>query len=434
MSDEHFQARVSCPAQAPSRSYHCSSVLKFAHQNERRKKMAAFTYPASYAIRCSSIWDNHQGPDVLKFNNIKINGRSGSQTDILSQKADALPSSSSLIFVTKNESFTAERTRQNIPTKKQLVDPFRQGLMIEGGVGYRQTIVIRSYEVGPDQTATLESILNLLQETALNHVWMSGLLSDGFGATHGMMRNNLMWFVSRMQVQVDQYPTWGEIVEIDTWVGASGKNGMQRDWLIRSQATGHILARGTSTWVMMNRETRRLSKMPEEVRDEISPWFIEKKAIKEDATEKIVENDDKAKYMNTNLKPKRSDLDMNNHVNNFKYVRWMIEAIPDAILESHQLSEITLEYRRECGSSDIVHSLNQPDEDGGLLNNGMNQDNDHINLLNTLATEFIKNNGLMRSFEIGPLKYTHFLQIGQLLLQVLFIWDHVVHVFKRIWS
>ncbi|KAF4355119.1 hypothetical protein G4B88_004331, partial [Cannabis sativa] len=357
---------------------------------------------------------NHQqDPNVQKLNNIKINGRSSSQSDILSQKIGALPNScSSLTFVTKNESFTAERTRQNIPTKKQLVDPFRQGLMIEGGVGYRQTVVIRSYEVGPDKTATLESILNLLQETALNHVWISGLLSDGFGATHGMMRNNLIWVVSRMQVQIEQYPIWGEIVEIDTWVGASGKNGMQRDWLIRSQATGHILARGTSTWVMMNRKTRRLSKMPEEVRDEISPWFIEKKAIKEDVIDKIVKLDDKAKYMNTNLKPKRSDLDMNHHVNNVKYVRWMLEAIPDIILESHQLSEITLEYRKECGSTDIVQSLCQPDEEGrGLLNNGVtNQDINQINLLNTLATEFIKNNGLMGSFEIGSLRYTHLLQ------------------------
>ena len=53
--------------------------------------------------------------------------------------------------------------RQNIPTKKQLVDPNRQGLIVEGGVGYKQTVVIRSYEVGPDKTATLETILNLLQ-------------------------------------------------------------------------------------------------------------------------------------------------------------------------------------------------------------------------------------------------------------------------------
>ena len=34
-------------------------------------------------------------------------------------------------------------------------------------------------------------------------------------------------------------------MEIETWVGASGKNGMRRDWLIRSQATGITYARAT---------------------------------------------------------------------------------------------------------------------------------------------------------------------------------------------
>ncbi|KAG6759574.1 hypothetical protein POTOM_036057 [Populus tomentosa] len=158
----------------------------------------------------------------------------------------------------------------------------------------------------------------------------------------------------------------------NAWVGASGKNGMRRDWLIRSQATGHVFARATSTWVMMNEKTRRLSKMPEEVRAEISPWFIEKLAIHEDVSEKISKLDSNAKYVNSNLKPKRSDLVMNQHVNNVKYVRWMLETIPDQFLESHQLSGIILEYRRECGSSNIVQSLCEPDEDG-ILNSGLKQ-------------------------------------------------------------
>ncbi|KAJ0826469.1 putative oleoyl-[acyl-carrier-protein] hydrolase [Helianthus annuus] len=254
--------------------------------------------------------------------------------------------------------------RTMIPTQKQFVDPFRQGIIILDGVGYRQTVVVRSYEVGPDKAVTLQSILNLLQETALNHVWMSGLLGDGFGATHGMMKNNLIWVVSRMQVQVDQYPIWGEILEIDTWVGASGKNGMRRDWEIRSHTTGIVFARATSTWVMMNQKTRRLSKMPDEVRAEISPWFINKQAIKEESVEKIDKLDDNAKYINSGLQPKRSDLDMNHHVNNVKYVGWMLEAIPEECLENYQLSNIILEYRRECGSSDVVESLCEPEQVG----------------------------------------------------------------------
>ncbi|KAF5745229.1 palmitoyl-acyl carrier protein thioesterase chloroplastic-like [Tripterygium wilfordii] len=367
------------------------------------------TYTTFCITRGSSYGGDHDRNEC-NLNNVRVNGTPTRPANVDRLKQSAAAATTTLTAVGENGCISRERIRQNIPTKKQFVDPHRQGLMIEGSVGYRQTVVIRSNEVGPDKTATIESILNLFQETALNHVWMSGLLGNGFGATHGMMRNNLIWVVSRMQLQVDHYPIWGEVLEIDTWVGASGKHGMRRDWLIRSQATGHIFARATSTWVMMNQHTRRLSKMPEEVRAEISPWFIEKQAIKDDVSEKIRKLDE-ATYGNSDLKPKRSDLDMNNHVNNVKYVKWMLEAIPDQVLETHQLSEITLEYRRECGSSDIVQSLCEQDEDG-ILSDGVKRSSD-IGLLNgfSLASEIIVGNDLLGSLDTMPVRYTHLLQV-----------------------
>ncbi|OEL35225.1 Palmitoyl-acyl carrier protein thioesterase, chloroplastic [Dichanthelium oligosanthes] len=262
-----------------------------------------------------------------------------------------------------------ERIRQNIPTEKQTVDPFRQALIVGGGVRYQQTLVVRSYEVGPDKTATMETVLNLLQETALNHVWMSGLLGDGFGATHGMIKNNLIWVVSRMHVQVDQYPI--------------------------------------CTWVMMNKVTRRLSKMPEEVRGEIAPWFIDRHAIEEEAMEKIIKLDSNAKYVDSDLKPKRSDLDMNHHVNNVKYVRWMLETLPDHFLQQHQLSSIILEYRKECGSSDVVQSICQPDEYSV-------PPGENINMVigPSLLPEIISGrHSLAGALQQWPTKYTHLLQL-----------------------
>uniref|UniRef100_A0A7N0U2U6 Acyl-[acyl-carrier-protein] hydrolase n=1 Tax=Kalanchoe fedtschenkoi TaxID=63787 RepID=A0A7N0U2U6_KALFE len=332
-------------------------------------------------------------------NCVRINGNSvasviTSQKPLLAAVTATVPLSSKAV-ITDDEAraVIAEDVRQNIPTVKQLRDQYRQGVMIEGGVGYRQTVVVRSYEVGPDKTATLESILNLLQETALNHVWMSGLLGNGFGATHGMVKNELIWVVSRMHVQIENYPIWGEVVDIDTFVGASGKNGMRRDWMIRSRATGHVLARATSTWVMMNQKTRRLSKMPDEVRAEISPWFIEKRAIQEHGYEKIPKLDGTAAYAKSNLKPKRSDLDMNHHVNNVKYIKWMLETVPDHILEDSQLCSIILEYRKECGSSDLVQSLCEP-QDAGVLVNGFFMDSD-----------------VSLSGRHDPIQFTHLLQV-----------------------
>lgn len=37
----------------------------------------------------------------------------------------------------------------------------------------------------------------------------------------------------------------GDVVQVETWVSASGKNGMRRDWLLRDSKTGEILTRAS---------------------------------------------------------------------------------------------------------------------------------------------------------------------------------------------
>ncbi|KAK6126893.1 hypothetical protein DH2020_039365 [Rehmannia glutinosa] len=222
----------------------------------------------------------------------------------------------------------------------------------------------------------------------------AGLLADGFGSTPEMCKRNLIWVVTKMQVLVDRYPTWGDVVQVDTWVAASGKNGMRRDWLVRDSNTGDVLTRASSLWVMMNKETRRLSKIPDEVREEIGGYFVDSPPIVDDDTRKLPKLDDNtADYIHTGLTPRWSDLDVNQHVNNVKYVGWILEFLelvddwhrslnsracfssasrrilatrvesnykasaPLPILETHELAGMTLEYRRECMRDSVLQSL-----------------------------------------------------------------------------
>uniref|UniRef100_A0A0E0NIF0 Acyl-[acyl-carrier-protein] hydrolase n=1 Tax=Oryza rufipogon TaxID=4529 RepID=A0A0E0NIF0_ORYRU len=72
-----------------------------------------------------------------------------------------------------------------------LVDTFGFGRIIQDGMNF----MIRSYEIGADRTASIETLMNHLQETALNHVRTAGLLGDGFGATPEMSKRNLIWVI-----------------------------------------------------------------------------------------------------------------------------------------------------------------------------------------------------------------------------------------------
>lgn len=246
-----------------------------------------------------------------------------------------------------------------------LIDPFGFGRIVQDGLVFRQNFSIRSYEIGADRTASIETLMNHLQETALNHVKSAGLLGDGFGSTPEMAKKNLIWVVSKMQVLVDRYPTWGDVVQVDTWVAASGKNGMRRDWLVRDSKTGDILTRASSLWVMMNKETRRLAKIPDEVRAEIAGYFVDSPPIVDEDGRKLPKLDDKtAEYIRTGLTPRWSDLDVNQHVNNVKYIGWILESAPLPILESHELGAMTLEYRRECRKDSVLQSLTSVLENG----------------------------------------------------------------------
>ncbi|XP_015902462.2 palmitoyl-acyl carrier protein thioesterase, chloroplastic [Ziziphus jujuba] len=255
-----------------------------------------------------------------------------------------------------------------------LMDPFGIGKIVQDGLVFRQNFSIRSYEIGADRTASIETLMNHLQETALNHVKCAGLLGDGFGSTPEMSKKNLIWVVTKMQVLVDRYPTWGDVVQVDTWVSQSGKNGMRRDWIIRDCGSGDILTRASSVWVMMNKLTRKLSKIPEEVRREIEPYFVNCAPVVEEDSRKLTKLDNEtADFVRTGLSPRWSDLDINQHVNNVKYIGWILESAPLAMLESHELSALTLEYRRECVRDSVLQSLTAVPSAGisNLVNSGI---------------------------------------------------------------
>ncbi|XP_020243882.1 palmitoyl-acyl carrier protein thioesterase, chloroplastic-like [Asparagus officinalis] len=237
-------------------------------------------------------------------------------------------------------------------------DAFGLGKLIENGLVYRQNFYIRSYEIGADKTASIETLMNHLQETALNHASCVGLMGDGFGSTPEMSKRNLIWVVTKMQVSVECYPSWGDVIEVDTWVSSAGKNGMRRDWYVHNRQTGQTIMRATSNWVMMNKQTRKLSKFPEEVRTEIQSYFMERgPVIHEDNGRLPKLNDNAADHVLRGLMPRWSDLDVNQHVNNVKYIGWILEGAPISIFENSELASMTLEYRRECGRGSVLQSL-----------------------------------------------------------------------------
>ncbi|KMZ58421.1 Acyl-ACP Thioesterase (Chloroplastic) [Zostera marina] len=246
--------------------------------------------------------------------------------------------------------------------KVDVVEKLRLGSLVEDGLSYKEKFVIRCYEVGINKTATVETIANLLQEVGGNHAQSVGFSTDGFATTTTMRELRLIWVTSRMHIEIYKYPAWSDVVEIETWCQGEGKIGTRRDWIIKDCATDEVIGRATSKWVMMNQDTRRLQRVSDLVREEVliyCPRTLRLAFPEENSgsLKKIPKLEFPAQHSRLGLVPRRADLDMNQHVNNVAYIGWVLESIPQGIIDTHELETITLDYRRECQYNDQVDSL-----------------------------------------------------------------------------
>ncbi|KAJ0075176.1 hypothetical protein Patl1_34408 [Pistacia atlantica] len=285
--------------------------------------------------------------------------------------------------------------------------------LLKDGLIFQQNFTIRSFEIGSDFRISIQAVMNYLQETSINHLKSLGIGTDTFGLTLNMAAENLVWVVCWSHVEVDYYPSWGDVVQVETWMYRSGRNGFRRDWLIRDLKTGKTLIRATSLYAMMNKKTRKFAKLNGEVIiADLKPFFTHcDPLINKDGRKFLHLDTDKADYSRTGLnvsvmnqslslslslslyiyiyiyierrrrrrrrrererdlqlgelnsyfvfQPGWMDMDVNQHVSHIKLVNYVLEGVPRSFVESHELCDMTLEYRKECNVDSVIQSLSK---------------------------------------------------------------------------
>ncbi|PSC69441.1 Oleoyl-acyl carrier chloroplastic [Micractinium conductrix] len=231
--------------------------------------------------------------------------------------------------------------------------------LVEDNRAFVECHRIRGNEVGPNQHTNIISIATLLQEAASNHaVAMWGRSTEGFASDPAM--GGLIFVMTRMQLQMERYPRWGDLVEVKTWFQEDGKLAAQRDFVITDVTTGQPLGRATSTWVMINMQTRRLSKFPEAAKQKMEAFQQRppRHAIaREQTRQKLPDLGLPAEIVGPIQVARRSDMDMNGHVNNVTYLAWALETVPSNIYSDCHLYQMEIDYKAECLGGDLVESL-----------------------------------------------------------------------------
>ncbi len=218
---------------------------------------------------------------------------------------------------------------------------------------WKESFTVRSYEVGPNYGATTQTLMDYFQEAAGNHTRLSKL--DG-GVDSGWV-----WVMLRFRLRVYERPMWRSTVTIETW--ARGFRGVRAERCFRFlDEKGSVLAEGTSYWASIDLVRRRPVRPPAEL---VHMPTCDIKTPNLD--ERLTPGAPMATIKEVDFYVRKSDLDVNQHVNNVCYLDWALEAVPTAFREDNRLTEIDLAFKAESVYGDTILSTVGNGEHGTLM-------------------------------------------------------------------
>ena len=214
--------------------------------------------------------------------------------------------------------------------------------MAEPSPIYKMSRYVTDSDVDFERRQKISSMFGMFQDIAALH-------ASNLGADVKWLRKklNLAWILMRIRVEIDRYPTLAQEVVVETWP-QKPKALYDRDYMIRD-SDGNSLVRAASTWVIMDLHTREIK------RDQFLDYFgLEMK--KERALEKGVarmkpQGDATLAYKK---EIKFSDIDYNVHVNNTKYVDYIMDVFSKEEHKSHIIKAIEVHYNNEIGFGEVI--------------------------------------------------------------------------------
>ena len=208
---------------------------------------------------------------------------------------------------------------------------------------YNTDLTIQCYETDASWRLKPSSFMNFAQEAAGNHA-----VYLGFGYDE-LIANNTAWILSRVHVEFPDTPKWKENVKLTTWHKGLNRLFFLRDFIMTDEE-GKERVKATTSWLVLNLETRRL------VRD---PKLMEEGTV---CTENVIETPADKVQMPKDIEAEHvmdhrvaySDIDMNAHTNNAMYMQWAMDAVDYDIASTMPVKEFTINFNHETKAGDVV--------------------------------------------------------------------------------
>ena len=188
-----------------------------------------------------------------------------------------------------------------------------------------------------------KGFLSILQDTAEMHS-----ASIGLGVTD-VYKTNFSWALLNWKLKFFSRAKYGETITVSTWISHYTKLFCYRDFEV-TNSNGEVIAIATSKWVLLNTLGGRVSKLDEEIVQKYQP---EQRSVF-DITEVDKLQDPQNYSYSTDYKVKKSEIDVNNHVNNLCYLDIALEVYPESTNTFNSCTELEILYKHQIKIDDKI--------------------------------------------------------------------------------
>ncbi|GAB5408254.1 MAG: thioesterase [Balneolaceae bacterium] len=244
--------------------------------------------------------------------------------------------------------------------------------MKETNTFHTEKFTIRANEVDVNGNVTLKSICSFFQEVAGNNA-----KALNFDITD-LHEDDRTWVLHRMDIKIDTFPKWRDTIIIETWPAAGDALRAYRNYRILDE-NGAELGCCLSYWMMLNLKTRRPIRMTNEI---LNTRLSDREHVLEVKSNRFSSISDPESGIMFNVR--RSDLDMNLHVNNATYIDWMLESLSPK--ETSSIQSFDILYMNESVEGDQISSFIEIGEKGYRKLQLINQNNKTVAIAELIIT------------------------------------------------
>lgn len=241
---------------------------------------------------------------------------------------------------------------------------------------YSASYKVRSYEVDHLQEAKISTICDYFQEAAGLHAQELNFdISD-------LQEKGLTWILYKLQVKVHKFPKRWESIKVTTWPSTGDGIRAYRDYELYGEK-GEVIAVGLSQWMVLDVQKKRPVKMPEEL---MSERFETDKHVLDLHKKNLPKLDGEDSKLITIAS--LNDLDMNQHVNNVRYIDWLTGYNLSGQCSGKKCTEIVIQYAAETKSGDKIFLASEATNNVGCEINFSLYKNDRETVIANASTKW----------------------------------------------